>query len=128
MPEYRPLRGPAMAYTPRFRPLLFRGAMIRYTRPETLDEAVHLLAEGSGSLLAGGTDFYPSLGDRPASGSVIDISRIREMKGVTATVDEIRIGGLTTWSELLASSLPRCYDGLKSAAREIGGIQIQNLG
>lgn len=102
--------------------------MTRYARPNTLAEAVHLLAEEGGTLLAGGTDFYPGLRDRPASGNVIDISRIKEMKGVTATADEIRIGGLTTWSELLASSLPRCYDGLKSAAREIGGVQIQNRG
>ena len=102
--------------------------MTRYARPSTLDEAVHLLAQGGGTLLAGGTDFYPGLGDRPASGNVVDISRVLEMKGVTATEDEIRIGGLTTWSELLASSLPRCYDGLKSAAREIGGVQIQNRG
>jgi CO/xanthine dehydrogenase FAD-binding subunit len=102
--------------------------MNRYARPQSLDEAIHLLAETGGSVLAGGTDFYPSLGDRPVTGSVVDISRIREMKGVTATADEIRIGGLTTWSELLASSLPRCYDALKSAAREIGGVQIQNRG
>ena len=102
--------------------------MNRYARPQTLDEAVHVLAETGGSVLAGGTDFYPSLGDRPATGSVVDISRIREMKGVTARTDEIRIGGLTTWSELLASSLPRCYDALKGAAREIGGVQIQNRG
>lgn len=102
--------------------------MTRYARPNTLDEAVHLLAEESGTLLAGGTDFYPGLRDRPASGNVIDISRIKEITGVIATADEIRIGGLTTWRELLSSSLPRCYDGLKSAAREIGGIQIQNRG
>jgi len=102
--------------------------MNRYARPQTLDEAIQLLAETGGSLLAGGTDFYPSLGDRPATGSVVDISRIVEMKGVTSTANEIRIGGLTTWSELLASSLPRCYDALKSAAREIGGVQIQNRG
>ena len=102
--------------------------MNRYARPQSLDEAIHLLAETGGSVLAGGTDFYPSLGDRPVTVSVVDISRIREMKGVTTTGDEIRIGGLTTWSELLASSLPRCYDALKNAAREIGGVQIQNRG
>lgn len=102
--------------------------MTRYARPKTLDEAVHLLAEEGGSLLAGGTDFYPSLGDRPVAGKVIDISRVREMKGVTIAANEIRIGGLTTWSEVVASSLPRCYDALRSAAREIGGIQIQNRG
>ncbi len=102
--------------------------MTRYARPNTLDEAVHLLAEEGGTLLAGGTDFYPGLGEQPVTGNVIDISRIKEITGVIATADEIRIGGLTTWSELLSSSLPRCYDGLKSAAREIGGIQIQNRG
>ncbi len=32
----------------------------------------------------------------------------------------IRIGGLTTWSEVIAAPLPRCFDALKSAAREIG--------
>ena len=43
-------------------------------------------------------------------------------------VCHIRIGGLTTWSQLVATPLPRCFDALKSAAREIGGIQIQNRG
>jgi CO/xanthine dehydrogenase FAD-binding subunit len=102
--------------------------VIRYARPTTLNEAVAILAEESGTLLSGGTDFYPSLGDRPFTGTVVDISRVREMKAVTSTPDEIRIGGLTTWSELLSSPLPRCYSGLKSAAREIGGVQIQNRG
>ncbi len=102
--------------------------MTCFARPRTLAEALHLLAEEGGTLLAGGTDFYPSLGDRPATGSVIDISRIAEMKGITVTENEVRIGGLTTWSELLATPLPRCYQGLKSAAREIGGIQVQNRG
>lgn len=102
--------------------------MTCFARPLTLAEALHLLAEEGGKLLAGGTDFYPSLGDRPAAGTVIDISRIAEMKGITVTENEVRIGGITTWSELLASPLPRCYQGLKSAAREIGGIQVQNRG
>lgn len=102
--------------------------MTCFARPLTLAEALHLLAEEGGKLLAGGTDFYPSLGDRRAAGTVIDISRIAEMKGITVTENEVRIGGITTWSELLASPLPRCYQGLKSAAREIGGIQVQNRG
>lgn len=40
----------------------------------------------------------------------------------------IRIGGLTTWTEFIRTPLPRCLDGLKAAAREIGGVQIQNRG
>jgi CO/xanthine dehydrogenase FAD-binding subunit len=113
---------------PRFVYPHFEVRMTRYACPQALADAVHLLAVEGGTLLAGGTDFYPALRDRPAAGTVIDISRLSEMKGIKLTENEIRIGGLTTWSELLAASLPPCYDGLKSAAREIGGVQIQNRG
>jgi len=99
-----------------------------YSRPKTLDAAVHVLAQGGGQILSGGTDFFPALGDRPAPDRVIDISGITEIKGIAVEADHIRIGGLTTWSQLVATPLPRCFDGLKSAAREIGGIQIQNRG
>ena len=100
----------------------------RYYRPHTLDEALHILAQQGGSILSGGTDFFPSLGERPVSGSVVDISTVGSMRGTVSTAQEHRIGGLTTWSEVIASPLPSCFDALKSAAREIGGIQIQNRG
>lgn len=99
-----------------------------YCRPNTLDEAVHLLASCGGQILAGGTDFFPSLGERPVTGTVVDISGLRELKGVIHEAEYIRIGGLTTWTEIVKTPLPRCFDGLKAAAREIGGIQIQNRG
>ena len=99
-----------------------------YSRPKTLDAALHVLAHDGGQILSGGTDFFPALGDRPVPERVIDISGLREIKGITVETDYIRIGGLTTWSQLVATPLPRCFDGLKSAAREIGGIQIQNRG
>jgi CO/xanthine dehydrogenase FAD-binding subunit len=97
-----------------------------YFRPDTLDEAVHALASSGGQILAGGTDFFPSRGDRPVSGTVVDISGLGELKGVVAETEYIGIGGLTTWTEIVRAPLPRCFDGLKAAAREIGGIQIQN--
>jgi len=97
-----------------------------YFRPNTLDEAVHVLASYGGQILAGGTDFFPSLGDRPVTGTVVDISRLGELKGVIEEPKYIRIGGLTTWTQVVKTPLPRCFDGLKAAAREIGGIQIQN--
>jgi CO/xanthine dehydrogenase FAD-binding subunit len=99
-----------------------------YFRPGTLTEAVHVLASSGGQILAGGTDFFPSLGDRPVTGTVIDISGLRELKGVIREPKYTRIGGLTTWTEIVKTPLPRCFDGLKAAAREIGGIQIQNRG
>ncbi|GAC1434391.1 MAG: xanthine dehydrogenase family protein subunit M [Terriglobales bacterium] len=87
-----------------------------------------MLASSGGQILAGGTDFFPALGDRPVSGSVVDISALGELKGIVHDPKYIRIGGLTTWTEVVKAPLPRCFDGLKAAAREIGGIQIQNRG
>lgn len=87
-----------------------------------------MLAESGGQILSGGTDFFPALVDRPTPDRVVDISGLTGIKGITVETGHIRIGGLTTWSEVIATPLPRCFDALKSAAREIGGIQIQNRG
>jgi CO/xanthine dehydrogenase FAD-binding subunit len=102
--------------------------MSLYLRPATLEEAVHILAQQGGSILSGGTDFFPALGEMPVTGNVIDISAIGSMKGIISTAREHRIGGLTTWKDIVASSLPCSFDALKMAAQEIGGIQIQNRG
>jgi CO/xanthine dehydrogenase FAD-binding subunit len=99
-----------------------------YLKPKTLDEAMSLLAAGGGEILSGGTDFYPALGDRLPQGSVVDISALREMRGISVKSDHTRIGGLTTWIDVVRTPLPRCFDALKAAAREIGAIQIQNRG
>lgn len=58
----------------------------------------------------------------------MDISRLHQLKGITRDAKYFKIGGLTTWTELIETPLPHCFDGLKAAAREIGGIQIQNRG
>jgi CO/xanthine dehydrogenase FAD-binding subunit len=102
--------------------------MSLYLRPKTVDEAVSMLAKSGGTILSGGTDVFPALGDQPPRGTLVDISGVRDLRQITSTPDEHRIGGLTTWTEIMASPLPPCFDALKSAAREIGGIQIQNRG
>lgn len=87
-----------------------------------------MLASSAGQILAGGTDFYPALGDRLPQGTVVDITSLRELRGISIEEGQVRIGGLTTWSELIRTPLPRCFDALKAAAREIGSVQIQNRG
>ena len=99
-----------------------------YVKPRTLDEATALLAAGEAQILSGGTDFYPALGDRVVRGPVVDVSGLGELRGVSNEAGWFRIGGLTTWSEIIRTPLPRCFDALKSAAREVGGVQIQNRG
>jgi CO/xanthine dehydrogenase FAD-binding subunit len=99
-----------------------------YFRPATLNEAIHALSDRSVQILSGGTDFFPALGDRPVTQPVLDISGVRELRGIVIEPDFIRIGGLTTWTDVIATPLPRCFDALRMAAREVGSIQIQNRG
>ena len=93
-----------------------------------MGEAASLLATSGGNILAGGTDFYPALGDRVPQGDVVDISGLREIRGISTETGHFRIGGLTTWSEVIRTPLPRCFDALKAAAKEVGSVQIQNRG
>jgi len=53
-----------------------------FLRPRTLQDALEALASTGGVILAGGTDIFPSLGDRPLSGTVIDISGLQELRGI----------------------------------------------
>lgn len=99
-----------------------------FLRPKTLQEAVTVLASSSGTILAGGTDFYPALGERLPQNDVVDITAIVELRGISFQKDWIRIGGLTTWTDVIRTPLPPSFDALKAAAREIGSVQIQNRG
>jgi CO/xanthine dehydrogenase FAD-binding subunit len=99
-----------------------------YIKPRTLDEAATLLAAGDARILSGGTDFYPALGDRVVRDPIVDVSALEELRGVSREADYFRIGGLTTWSEIIRTPLPRGFDALKAAACEVGSVQIQNRG
>ena len=103
--------------------------MPRYLQPGGLSEALSALARQPAlAVLAGGTDFYPARVGRAVDEDVLDITRIAELRGIGESGGELRIGATTTWSELLEADLAPAFDGLKLAAREIGGRQIQNTG
>jgi CO/xanthine dehydrogenase FAD-binding subunit len=90
------------------------------------------LADGSYTVLAGGTDFYPAraggLGGRPPESKVLDITALEGLRGIAEKGETYRIGALTTWSDVLRAPLPPYFAALKLAAREVGGVQIQNAG
>jgi CO/xanthine dehydrogenase FAD-binding subunit len=97
-------------------------------KPQSIQEAVKVLATDGGLPLAGGTDLFPAWVDRPVPGRLIDLRGIAEMRGISFAANEIRIGGGTTWSEIVSAELPACFDCLKAAARDVGSVQIQNAG
>lgn len=107
--------------------------MAEYLRPETLKSALDVLqgaALGGApwSVLAGGTDFYPARVDVAVEDDVLDISAVRELRRIEERPDHWRLGALTTWSDIIHAELPPMFDGLKLSAREVGGVQIQNMG
>ena len=112
--------------------------MRRTQRPATLDEALDMLAAGDATPLAGGTDIYPAVAQADAwaepaplrlgGGDLVDLGGLAELRGIAEREAAYELGAGVTWSELLAAELPPCFDGLKLAAREVGGRQIQNQG
>jgi CO/xanthine dehydrogenase FAD-binding subunit len=99
-----------------------------YLRPTDPKEALSALKARPLAILAGGTDFYPQRVGQPLDEDVLDITALAGLRGVESGGDEISIGALTTWSDIVELPLPQWFSGLKQAAREIGGVQIQNAG
>ena len=99
-----------------------------YFQPTTQSQAVRDAQIEDVRILAGGTDFYPSHGDVLPDFPILDISRVDEITGISRTDTGWRIGGGATWSDIIRADLPRGFDGLKAAAREVGSVQIQNVG
>ena len=99
---------------------------MRFERPKQLDEALALLAAQSWDILAGGTDYYPALGDNTPKSPILDITAIEGLRTIERRDGEWKFGALATWSDVIAADLPPAFDGLKLAAREVGSVQIQN--
>lgn len=104
-----------------------------YERPDSLDAALGLLAQGEWTVIAGGTDVYPMATDAHAWGGegprrLLDVTDIGEMRGIETRPNGHRIGGRVTWSDIVRADLPDYFDSLRLAAREVGGVQIQNRG
>jgi carbon-monoxide dehydrogenase medium subunit len=105
-------------------------AQLAYTRPETLDEALSALSEPEAKILAGGQSLVSVLKLRLVRPSVlVDIARL-DLRGVGVEQDELRIGALTTWAELVAArELERpALRGIAECAEGIGDLQVKNRG
>src|SRR6266480_5935568 len=100
--------------------------------PANLAEAYALLSERGPSIkvVAGGTDLMVLMNAHMLDErEFVDIWRVNELRGITDEGDALRIGALTTYTELIRSELIQRYvPSLVDASRTIGAIQIQNRG
>lgn len=98
-----------------------------YLSPTRLDAALAALAEGA-SVVAGGTDWFAGRGSAPFDGTLLDVTRIEGLRGVTRDDTGWTFGAATTWTDVIRADLPPAFDALKAAAHEVGSVQIQNAG
>lgn len=97
-----------------------------YLRPASVDEALVALAAVPRTLLAGGTDIYPARVGHAIDDEILDLTGLPDLRRIAVRDGICRIPALATWTDLLRQDLPARFDGLKAAARAVGGVQIQN--
>jgi xanthine dehydrogenase small subunit len=99
--------------------------------PRSVDEALGVLHDRPDvAPIAGGTDLFVMLNfGQPAPRAYMDVTRLRELRHIEKQDGGIVIGALATHTDIARSALVReRLPMLAAAAREIGGIQIQNRG
>lgn len=99
-----------------------------YFAPLELEDALELMRAEMPLVVAGGTDFFPSHGRDAIAQPILDLSRVAGLRGLAWNGDWLRIGAISTWTDVIRADLPPAFDALKAAAREVGSIQIQNAG
>jgi aerobic carbon-monoxide dehydrogenase medium subunit len=107
-------------------------ASFAYARPTTVDEALQAVAEGGEDvkILAGGQSLIPVMRLRLAAPeTVVDLSRVTELRGVRDDGDAIVIGAMTTHSDVLADPLIKEFAPLIAEATEtVADRQVRHRG
>ena len=101
----------------------------KYGAPTTLSGAVRLLATQEATLLAGGTDLMPQSqsGNTTFKPLLLNLQNISELRGITAENGIVRIGALTTVTEIrLDSTLAQTAGVLRDAADCFASDQVRN--
>ena len=102
-----------------------------YYSPKDVEEALELLSKsGDSKLLAGGQSLIPMMKLRLASpGTIIDLSRVKGLSGISHSRASVKIGSMERIAELaaskeIASSLPALHD----ASLSIADVQVRDMG
>src|SRR3954469_1557978 len=100
--------------------------------PQTLHEVLGMLSAEPGKWrpFAGGTDLMVLLeAGKLDHKAFIDIWHLKELREITSTDEYVDIGALATYTDLQQHPLIREeFPLLTAAARETGGLAIQNRG
>jgi len=104
---------------------------VGYARPETLEQALGVLAENPGArALAGGQTLINVMKARAASPDVlVDLGGLAELKGIELGSDgTLEIGPMTTYAEVISSAEARARPILGDVCSQIADVQVRNRG
>lgn len=96
-------------------------ASFAYARPTTVDEALEAIAAGGDDvkIMAGGQSLIPVMRLRLAAPeTVVDLTRVTELRGVREDGDSLVIGAMTTHTDVLRDPLIAQYGKLIAEATE----------
>jgi CO/xanthine dehydrogenase FAD-binding subunit len=78
-----------------------KPAPFEYSLPTTVDEAIEALSVGDAKVLAGGQSLIPLLAMRLGKfDRLVDLRKIPELQGCARTNGAVRIGAMTTQSDV----------------------------
>ena len=107
-------------------------AAFDYARPSSIDEALQAVASGGEDvkILAGGQSLIPVMRLRLAAPeTVVDLTRVAELRGVRDDGDAIVIGAMTTHSDVLSDPLIAEHAPLIAEATEtVADRQVRHRG
>ena len=107
-------------------------AAFAYARPTTVDEALQAVADGGDDvkILAGGQSLIPVMRLRLAAPeTLVDLTKVAELRGVREEDDAIVIGAMTTHSDVLSDPLIARWAPLIAEATEtVADRQVRHRG
>src|SRR3954452_20400034 len=107
-------------------------AQFDYVAPESLDEAIKLLAESGGDakIIAGGHSLLPAMKLRLAQpAKIIDLRNVPGLNEIKVDANGTTIGAMVTHVNVARSSeIQRALPALAEAASVVGDLQVRNRG
>ncbi len=101
-----------------------------YVNAVSLDEALQAMAESGVTVVAGGTDLWvqKDLAAKSVGSTLVNIKRVPELAGIEQAGEQIRLGALTTLTEVLDSDLLSTkVPVLPATANRFASVQVRNV-
>lgn len=104
---------------------------VEYARPESVEDALRLLAADDGArALAGGQTLVNVMKARAAAPDVlVDLNRLDDLKRISVSGDVLELGAMTTYTDVLSSSeVEVARPVLAEVCAMIADVQVRNRG